>query len=245
MVLPIGLVFLLLVLAYRSQRRVFVAAAAGFLLVVSLPLFSQPLCGWWESRFPFTKPNHLPELDAVVVLSGVAIQLDSQNFQWNDGVNRFEAACRIWKHGKAGKIIFMNDLGPQAGNWLKNEAESRGVSANGIIILGPVRNTMEEARLLKTFGKNEGLGSFALVTSGFHMRRAMYAFSLQGLHPIPVPADSKVRSPSGITPLDFFPTASALRDTETVLRELLGMVFYALYFLFDPPGNFFGSSHSS
>lgn len=237
LILPIGLVLILLGLAYRFQRRVLLVAAAGFLLAVSLPLFSQPLCGWWESRFPFTEPNRLPESDAVVVLSGIVVQRGSQGFYWNEGVNRFDVGCQIWRHGRTQRIILMNDLNSQAGRWLRNEAESRGIPANRISVLGPVRNTMEEARLLRVFGEKNGLRSLALVTSGFHMRRAMYAFSIQGLHPFPVPADSRVSSPSRISPADFFPAASALQDTETVFRELLGMAFYALYFLIGPPGD--------
>ncbi|MFW5828532.1 MAG: YdcF family protein, partial [Alkalispirochaeta sp.] len=67
----------------------------------------------------------------------------------------------------------------------------------------------------------------AVVTSAYHMRRALLAFDREGLSPIPAPAAYR-RDQRPLRPVMFMPSATNLRDTATVLREQVGLWWYRL-----------------
>ena len=168
------------------------------------------------------------------MLSGIVAFHNKDGVHWNEGINRLELTCRFWRSGKARQIILMNDSDVETGMWLRKEAELRGVPESAILVLGPLRNTMDEANALRDLTRKREVSSFALVTSGFHMRRDMYAFRLCGLDPFPCPADSMNGPSNNISPQDFFPSAGSMRKTEIIWREVLGIFFYFFRFGLTP-----------
>ena len=65
-----------------------------------------------------------------------------------------------------------------------------------------------------------------LVTSAFHMRRARMLFERQGFNVEPFPVDFQVPDRQRITILSFLPKAEYLEDSETAMREGVGMLYY-------------------
>ena len=96
-------------------------------------------------------------------------------------------------------------------------AESLGVGPASITFLEKPLDTASEAREVAALLHAE---PFLLVTSADSIHRAMRLMEREGAHPIPAPATA--------TPLKFdwdqlVPSARALRNTEAVIHEYLGL----------------------
>lgn len=93
---------------------------------------------------------------------------------------------------------------------MNTAAEAQAVAA----LMGQLAKSVQDMRLI-------------LVTSAFHMRRAQLLFEQAGLAVFPFPVDFRVDGNRDFTVLDLLPSAEALKNTDNVLRELYGYVYYA------------------
>ena len=103
-------------------------------------------------------------------------------------------------------------------------AISRGVNPEKIALTERSQNTFQEAKsIAEMLEKNE---TVALVTSAFHMYRAMNAFETQGLTPLAVPVDHMTETtlPSII---NILPNSDALRKVSLFTRENIGRFYYS------------------
>ena len=80
-------------------------------------------------------------------------------------------------------------------------------------------NTSEEMRHLSEYLKRSG--RVGLITSAFHMPRAMRLARSQGLELIPLPADFLTPADLFPTVLDFIPDAEAIMVTRLACKEYL------------------------
>jgi uncharacterized SAM-binding protein YcdF (DUF218 family) len=86
------------------------------------------------------------------------------------------------------------------------------------------RTTRENARFAARLSDSP---SVILVTSAYHMPRAVLSFRKEGLSVLPAPTDYKAnRSPYTIA--DFLPTSEAFANSYKALHEYLGLVGYSL-----------------
>ena len=65
-----------------------------------------------------------------------------------------------------------------------------------------------------------------LITSAFHMHRAKMLFERKKIKVEPFPVDFKKSDRSNKTVLSFIPTARALANSETAMREGIGLLYY-------------------
>ncbi len=93
------------------------------------------------------------------------------------------------------------------------------------------QNALFSTRLLVADGVREIL----LVTSDWHMRRAVAEFELQGLRVVPAPV-TDYAPPDGML-ARWFPGAGALQDSRIVLYELLGNIAVRLRAYFGGAGS--------
>jgi uncharacterized SAM-binding protein YcdF (DUF218 family) len=92
-----------------------------------------------------------------------------------------------------------------------------------LIPLSGARTTGDEARLAA--GQIGSDQPFYLVSSDFHLPRAMKTFEKAGLSPLPAPAALDHETvPSSFSPGRLFPKASALENTRRWLHEQIGML---------------------
>jgi len=86
------------------------------------------------------------------------------------------------------------------------------------------RTTRENARFA---ARLSGARSVILVTSAYHMPRAVLSLQKEGLRVLPAPTDYKAnRSPYTIA--DFLPTSAAFEDSYKALHEYLGLIGYSI-----------------
>ena len=82
------------------------------------------------------------------------------------------------------------------------------------------RNTAENAEFSAQLLARDGVRDILLVTSDWHMRRAVAEFELQGLRVVPAPV-TDYAPPDGML-ARWLPGAGALSDSRLVLYESLG-----------------------
>ena len=99
-----------------------------------------------------------------------------------------------------------------------NNLISLGISPNNILIQKEPKDTQEEAQYIKKIVKDE---KFILVTSAYHMPRAMKLFKKEGLNPIPAPANFLTEESLLISR----PSGKNLQKTEIAVHEYLGTLF--------------------
>jgi uncharacterized SAM-binding protein YcdF (DUF218 family) len=103
-----------------------------------------------------------------------------------------------------------------------------GVPAGKIIVEDKSRDTVENARFCREICSRHGFRKPILVTSAYHMRRAIFAFRKEGMAVQPLPADLLSVGHEPYTWFHLLPSSGALHCTSTVLREGIGLLFYRL-----------------
>jgi uncharacterized SAM-binding protein YcdF (DUF218 family) len=100
-------------------------------------------------------------------------------------------------------------------------ARELGVDDISLVELREPLNTAGEAQsVLRALGREP----FLLVTSAYHMPRAVLLMEREGALPIPAPTGHRVRDPRSIGWRDFLPRASGLSNTERAMHEYLGLL---------------------
>lgn len=229
---PIVAAILLVLYGALRQRRQPALLAAVLLYLGSMPLASDQLLRLVEDGRVRQDPNALPKAEAIVVLGGMLTGVRSSTgvvSEWNDP-DRFFGGIELYRLGKARKLIFTAGKMPwQAkvlpeGVVLKKAAEQMGIPAKDILVTEAVSNTEEEAGAVRQLlpGKHP---SILLVTSAFHMARAIRIFERAGFDVREYAVDFKIGARE-ITPMDFVPSARALWLSDLAIREAIGRLYY-------------------
>lgn len=234
--LPVGFTLLLIAVGVVFKKRWVVVLAFGVLYFASTPVLSRfamkGLDGAWERSLP----SDAPVADAIVVLSGgrSVAPGKAKVSEWADA-DRFFGGIELYQAGKAPLLVFTGGWAPWEpeapleGDVLIGFAKMMGVPVDAVLTTGPVLNTEDEANAVagllasKNFGKPSKI---LLVTSAFHLERAMRQFENAGMQVVPYPVDFLVSPQTEVSVIDFFPTATALRQTEFALREFYGRAYY-------------------
>jgi uncharacterized SAM-binding protein YcdF (DUF218 family) len=220
---PVGLCLLLLVIGlvflYRTGRRRLggwlISLAALWLLISSLPMTSYFMLRPLEATAgPCVDPAVLRKLGVqhILVLGGEG-----------PGYPRVSEGIRLWKH-VPGAFLLLSDGMAHKGDRAGRFAVEMGVSKTALIAQGGALDTGDEAKL---FVNIVGTGPFALVTSAWHIPRAMKLFQARGLSPVAAPCEHRTKEfPPRATCL--LPSGDALLTTELAMHEYLGMVWLDL-----------------
>jgi len=190
----------LLLLVSRGRRgKVLIALAAlGFLVLAVTPIGPAMLLAL-EERFP--RPSALPEkIDGILVLGG-AVDPGISRFlgetTFNSSVGRVLAAVALARRHPEAKLAL---VGGEGAFFPVGLAESRatsnfvieeGISPERVIIEERSRSTHENALFAKAAIAPKLGETWVLVTSAFHMPRAVASFSAVGWPVIPYPVDFK------------------------------------------------------
>jgi len=236
LILPVGLTLLLLVAAFSLRRWPIVMMTAGFLWLASLPCVSGFLLSELEGETREMSIREAPSADAILVLSGMLgpDRGSGKKNNWGEGYDRFDAGIQLWQAGKAPLLVLTDPALSQSGQHetegkrLQREAWKLGLPEDCVLLLGPVGNTADEATLFSRLARKRGWSGFILVTSAWHLPRALERFDKAGVKAIPFPVDFRTPTIRKVAPVDFFPTGHALAKTELFLREWMGRLYYRI-----------------
>lgn len=169
--------------------------------------------------------DEIQPLDAVVVLGGGMATRPDGNPQLDFGGDRVVMAARLYHTNKAEKIICTGSLIPGLDRTGANQSQLAidllvqiAVPEDVMSAIGG-RNTTEEMAILgKMFDADDRVG---LITSAWHLKRALRLAANEGFFPVPIPAD--FRAPPDLTPtiLDMIPTSDAAETNAVTTKEWL------------------------
>ncbi len=235
--MPCGLVWLGLLIAmdiaWIQRHRKFAAFLFLLQLVywfVGCTLGSQYLVSLLEREYAHVDLDRLERFDAVVVLGG-GIATNPAGDIWLSGAgDRVNLGALIYLQGKTSQLV---TTGAHYA-WAKPEKheissgtawlwQQLGIPESAIVQLGG-QNTTEEMAGIRNWLADHNLKRLGLVTSAFHMDRAMRLARSQQLEFEPLPCDFRTRVPDPL-PLAIVPHGLALWESESVLKEFLASVF--------------------
>lgn len=234
-ILPIGGFFTLLVglLFYMFRKK---AAGRWCLLCLTLALYAlsiapvsrlllQPL----ELAYVQPAAAGLPG-DVVVLLGGGARagvrDVDGTGQTGSAAANRLLTAVRVQK-AKAvpiilsGGAVFPGDADEAAIE--KRVLLSLGVAEKDIYLDEKSRNTAENAQYTSALCRDHGWQHPVVVTSAFHMPRAIRFFEREGLAPIHYPCDYRSDIETVVTAFSFIPQSYVLYQSCLAINEYVGL----------------------
>ncbi|WP_370261155.1 YdcF family protein [Limnobacter sp.] len=230
------------VLGRRRLRSVALFVAQFQLLLFSLPVVADRLLGGLESEGAQLQAAHpLPaHVDAIVVLGG---GLDGAYPgvrdlpDLNDSADRLWVGARVYAQGVAGRVVVS---GGSFGADPQKQPEAPGMAAllqalgvpqNAIVQEAKSRTTLENAQYTHAL---LGLPQprVALVTSAFHMGRAVALFRQAGFEVHPVVADIRV-IPEQRDAWEHLPKPQALDESTMAIKEYLGRLQLGLRGLYE------------
>lgn len=182
---------------------------------------------------PYKHPVGPESVDAIVVLGGCSdLELsDEDHLKLNENADRFIAALELTRRYPGALLIFSGGSGSlfdqvrrEAPN-LRAAAIRLGVPARRILIDADSRNTRENALACEKLLAHRHASSVLLVTSGFHMKRALACFHKLGMSPTPYAVDFRGHG-TKLNPLSWVPDVGNLGLSTTAIREYVGMLIY-------------------
>ena len=142
----------------------------------------------------------------------------------SDSFARVSGAVLLWKQFPDSQMIFTGR--PQETETMAKTAILMGVDKGKTLQERESRDTKDHPVFIKPMVKDR---PFFLVTSGYHMPRAMGLFQNQGLTPMPAPNDFRVwpvfEEYNPYKPEKLFPRVNNLLKTDKALHEFLGMAW--------------------
>ena len=213
----------------KNRKRLgtlFVAVATIVLLIFSMGWSGYALLKALEDETgPYTDPNRLKHtgITYIVVLGGTGIYDDLfPPDSWESVNPRFLEAVRLW-HAVSGAILVMSGGPGSSANSMEALAVRFGIPKEAIILETSAMDTASEVHSISSLVGKE---PFALVTSAFHVPRALRQFRAAGTNPIPCPCDFRTTRPPPMYQL-LMPSAGAgLYYSEVALKEYYGRLFY-------------------
>ncbi|MBL6945979.1 MAG: YdcF family protein [Rhodospirillales bacterium] len=235
-----ALLFLLCigVILLFSPWRQFGRRLTAFATVLAIAISTLPVGGWMitklENRFPVAA--HLPErIDGIVSLGGVVNQIVTKargQVAVGEAVERLTALAGLAREYPEARLIFSGGSGSLFNSDIKEAdvltpfLEQIGLDAARVTFDNRARNTYENAMLVRGLANPQEGENWVLITSAFHMPRAVGSFRKVGWQMIPYPVDFHTTGDVKISLIPQF--TSRLNGIGLAVHEWLGLVFYWL-----------------
>jgi uncharacterized SAM-binding protein YcdF (DUF218 family) len=202
----------------------------GFLLFTAI--VASPLSIWIMLPLENTvSPSELGSVQTIVMLAGaeqLAPSLRSRRPEYSEAAERVIAAVALQKQFPNADLVLVGGVKLAGGrvdvSYTRETALSLGVPAAKIILISDTQSTAENAQAVaQKFGTQDNM---LLVTSAYHMPRAMLCFEKFGLKPQPYAVDSRI--PSQLTLVQKFTPhlVSNFKRFDDAMHEWIGLIAY-------------------
>jgi uncharacterized SAM-binding protein YcdF (DUF218 family) len=220
---------------HRLALRCASIALTSLILLGTLPIgefLMRPL----EAEYP---PRGSPKhVDGIIVLGGVeeaAVSAYWSNPQVNQAAERLIAAAALARQHPEAKIIFTGGSArithaltkqPALPNVSEQILTSLGLPSERLVWEAASRNTTENARNTMSLVQPQPGQTWLLVTSAFHMGRAIRSFEAAGWTAItPYPVDYRT---SATVWLRSWSLSNKLDTLNTAIKEWVGRLAYSI-----------------
>lgn len=221
--------FLLVRRRKGAGGAILIALAATLWLLSTSPV-SDSLLREIEERYPLPAD---PRGDAIILLGGGvrdgAPDPTGEGIPSGETLGRMVAALRLQK--RLGVPVIVSGGAVFEGRKAEAPIIRRllvdlGAPPRQVIVEDASRDTAGNAGASWAICRKMGLRRPVLVTSAFHMPRAVLLFSRAGAAVVPFPAPFRTWPAKEYVWADWLPSAAALNDAATALREYLALIVY-------------------
>lgn len=236
LIMPVSLICITFIASFffKGKRKLLQGLAVFLLLLFSNPFLANVVMRWWE--VPAIRIDSISKPYAAgVVLCGVTNtrQKPDDRVHFLKGADRIVHAVQLYKDGKIRKILITGGSGEllhpeeDESQDLYQFAIMCGVRKKDILLENQSRNTHQNAQLSKKKLEEEKIGGkVLLITSAFHMRRAMGCFAKEGV-PVDVFSTDFNSSKIEFSPIDsIVPNVSAISTWTVLFKEWIGISAY-------------------
>lgn len=191
----------------ESYKKAKFYLTVGFLWIflISYSPFSNALVSTVESQYPIIDDN--VNAKYILLLGGDFQRRGYEAIRLYHSINN----SKIITSGYAGRAKTVPEAIENA-----NKLISLGIPKSDIIMQSQPKDTQDEARYVKKIVKDE---AFIVVTSAYHMPRAIELFKKEGLNPIAAPTNFLTKKSLYLSA----PDGGNLQKTEITFHEYLGM----------------------
>lgn len=212
--------------------RVFVAAGLGFFYLFSIEPVADALIMPLERSYPPYKAS-ASSPDNIIILGGGVTDLSWIGLKpapSSHALTRVVCGITLYRQIPGSNIIISGGSGDpkkqgiSEADTMKDAAVSLGVAAEDIIVESNSRNTLESAIALK---KIVGGKRVLLVTSAYHMKRAVAMLNKMDMDVTAAPADY-ISEQRGASFYSFIPAASSLMVSNTAVSEYMSLTWYKI-----------------
>jgi uncharacterized SAM-binding protein YcdF (DUF218 family) len=220
-----------LMLLRHSRRRAgawLIAAGGSIAFLASTSMVGDALLIPLARQYPVFQPSQAPGVRDIVVLGSsyapndripITGALDS------DGLARIVEGVRLARSRPDSRLLVSGGAPPgfvPSALGYAHLAADLGIERSAVVIMDRALDTSQEAREVAAL---LGHTPFILVTSAYHMPRAMRLMRRAGANPVPAPTGQILYAPERF---GFIPGSRGLRKTEAALHEYLGLAAASL-----------------
>jgi len=233
-VILLGVVGLIFWKRWWGRGLVFLALASLWLLSTEpvRDMLSEPL----EYQYTVLDVEHVDREGAVIVLLGGGINENAPEYQGRDGLGRYAVMRTLFAADIARKSDL--DIYATGGKPLTETADPEGeimrrfllrlgLSERKVFAESASNNTWENAAYMQQMLADKGVERVVLVTSAWHMPRAVWCFEANGMQVIPAPTDF-ITKQGEYDARSYFPRWTVLADSGQAMHEYLGLLWYRM-----------------
>jgi uncharacterized SAM-binding protein YcdF (DUF218 family) len=234
LMMPISWIFLAFLVSFFWKRQSKKLRITGIIMlfIFTSPLLMDGINNYWEP--PILLTEDIPESKVGVVLGGFSsYDTTSNRIAFRFGSDRFNQGIWLLQTKKIDRLVISGGSGfllkPELREsvYVSKYADEIGIPMWKVLIESESRNTRENAIETKKLLEAEELSKepILLITSGYHMPRAIACFEKQGLKVVPYCAES-YRNESGVDLSSFIPNPLILAHWNVLMHEWLGYASY-------------------
>lgn len=238
---PENLFFFLLLISWILLRRgayIWARRILGFMLIVLMVVALFPIGEWLlyplEMRFP-ANPKLPERIDGIIVLSGAENAFLSSLWDQEEldgSAERDIAFLELARKYPNARLVFTGGSGSmlhqdyKAADVAKKLFDKLGLDLSRVTFERNSRNTFENAVLSKELVRPGPGQKWVLITTAWHMPRAVGIFCKAGWPVVPYPVDH-ITMPGKLLRIEFSPFGH-LGSLATGLKEWVGLTGYYL-----------------
>lgn len=198
--------------------------------VATSPLTVYVLTHNLEKGFEELSLESCPKFDAIVALGGGTTETPGGRASLAGAGDRVILAARLYHAGKTRILVTTGEHILELRQDQKDGAaqtveiwKGLGIPGDRIKSLGG-RNTREEMEVISEWLEDQPIeGPIGMVTSAWHLPRAMRLATQRGLKVVPIPADYAAGKPPGHI-VELLPSSGSFGKLEMVLKEYLARI---------------------
>jgi uncharacterized SAM-binding protein YcdF (DUF218 family) len=220
----------------ETRKRLLLLTFPYLLLVImSVPAVSYLLLGSLEWHYPPLEQRPA-DASAIVVLAGEVNQVGDPQSPFQLGKETYYRclkALELYRQGKPCSILVSGGIsdphspGPPCADLMRDLLLKWGVESSDVIVENQSRTTFENAVESSNLLRERNFHKIILVTNANHMVRAHGCFQKKGMEVVPSGCRFGA-TPNSPDRFGFVPSVEALKGSESVCHEWLGLAWYWL-----------------